>query len=111
MAAGAPKVILVICSDRTIQASLRTVIEDAGCQAAFSADVGAGRRQLARTTPILILTDPLLALEVMAALAGSCPVVEFPVRTSSTGVSRMAKRNDAGVKWLSELIESHCANQ
>ena len=109
MAAGKPNVILVLCADRTIQASLRKVVEGAGCRASVCETIATAQRALARTTPVLILSDPLLSADAKAMLTASCAVVEFTVRTSSTGVRRMAKRNDASVKWLTELVESHCA--
>jgi hypothetical protein len=104
-----PKVVLVVSANRTMQASLRTVVEEAGCRAIFSATIAAAQRRLAAEPVALILADPLLAAE-LPALAGVCPVVTFPVRTSSTGVRRMAKRNEAGVKWLTELVSRHCAS-
>jgi hypothetical protein len=111
MAAGQPKVILVLCADRTIQTSLRKVVEEAGCRASVCETVATAQRTLERTTAVLILSDPLLAAAAKVALAASCPIVEFSVRTSSTGVRRMAKRNDASVKWLTGLVESHCVTK
>ena len=108
MTAAAPKLVLVVCSDHAMQASLRSVVEEAGCRAALAASVAAAQRELDRIVPVLILIDPLCGSEV-PALVADCAVVEFPVRTSSTGVRRIAKRHDAGVKWLKELVASHCA--
>jgi hypothetical protein len=107
---AAAKVILVISSDRGMQASLGAIVEEAGCRALFAASVLVAQRKLVRAMPVLILTDPLCAGDV-GALSPPCPVVEFPVRTSSTGVRRIAKRKDATVKWLTELIAEKCAAQ
>lgn len=109
MASAEPKLVLVLCADRTMQASLRTIVEEAGCRAAFSATVAAAQRRPDRATVVLVLCDPLLADEGKAALASACPVVTFPVRTSSTGVRRMAKRNDAAARWLAELVATRCS--
>jgi hypothetical protein len=37
--------------------------------------------------------------------------VQVPVRTSSTGVRRIAKRNQAAVRWLMGLVAERCAAQ
>ncbi|HEY2744003.1 MAG TPA: hypothetical protein VGL86_05255 [Polyangia bacterium] len=77
----------------------------------LTATVDAAVKRKAEQPAVLVLVDPLLLAESTAAFAGNgaCPVVAVPVRTSSTGVRRIAKRSDAAVRWLRGLIADRCA--
>ena len=66
------------------------------------------RRGSWRGRPVVVLVDPLLA-EACQALASLCPLVTIPLRVSSTGVRRMAKRNEAAVRWLTAVVAQYCA--
>jgi hypothetical protein len=113
MADTASKVVIVVCGDRAIQEAIRRIVEAAGCQPSLTATVDAAlkRRTEQGGAAVLVLVDPLLLAESTAAMGtnGGCPVVAVPVRTSSTGVRRIAKRSDAAVRWLRSLIAERCA--
>jgi hypothetical protein len=102
------KVVLIVCSDRAMQEALRMVVEEAGCRSLMAATVAVAQQHLERATPILILVDPACGAEACDALTAPCPIMEFPIRTSSTGVRRIARKGDAATKWLSQVVASHC---
>ncbi len=114
MAETASRIVIVVCGDRAIQEAIRRIVEAAGCQPSLTATVDAAVQRKSEQPAVLVLVDPLLLAESTVAFGsngsnGSCPVVAVPVRTSSTGVRRIAKRSDAAVRWLRGLIAERCA--
>jgi hypothetical protein len=105
-----PKAVLVVCSDRAMQEALRRIVAAAGCHPLLAGTVDIARRLRAEQIPVLVLADPQLAVECSSVLGdGVCPIVAVPVRTSSTGVRRLAKRSDAAVRWLTGLVADRCS--
>jgi hypothetical protein len=104
------RAVLVICGDRAMQEALRRIITAAGCHPLLAGNVELALQMRAERTPVLVLVDPQLAVPCASALGeGVCPIVLVPVRTSSSGVRRIAKRSDAAVRWLSGLVAERCA--
>jgi hypothetical protein len=101
-------VVLVICGDEAIQGSLRALIADAGCRSVVCSSAAEAGRRVEHLRPVLVLFDPILQAECEAAVAGLCTLVAIPVRTSSTGVRRFAKRTTVAVRWLRDLVTQHC---
>ena len=108
MSGDEPKLVLVVCGDRAIQDSVRRIVEAAGCRAALVTGCEAATHELERAAAVVTLVDPLLA-EACRPLASVCPLVIIPLRVSSTGVRRMARRNESAVRWLTALVAQHCA--
>ena len=112
MVETASKIVLVVCGDRAIQEAIRRIVEAAGCHPSLLATVDAAvKRKSEQPTAVLVLVDPLLMAESAQAFGptNGCPLVAVPVRTSSTGVRRIAKRSDAAVRWLRGLIAERTA--
>ena len=101
------KVVLVVCPDRTIQDAVRRVVEACGCRAVVTAAVEAAVAEVDGARPVVALVDPRLG-GACAVLQARCTVAEIPLRVSSTGVRRMAKRNESAVRWLTALMASRC---
>src|SRR4051812_17190551 len=102
------KVVLLICGDRAMQEVLRVIVASAGCRMVAAGSVAAAERRLERQRPVLILVDPLIGAPAAACLGHDGHVVEVPVRTSSSGVRRIAKHNDGAVRWLKDLVATRC---
>lgn len=96
-------VVLVICADRAMQEALREIVTAAGCRMLAVASVAAAERRLQRQHAALVLVDPLFGDAAAAALGVG--VVEIPVRTSATGVRRIARQNRGAVRWLKTLLD------
>ena len=111
MADVVSKTILILCSDRAMQEALRRIVEAAGCHPLLAGTIDLAKSKRVEQSPVLMLVDPLLVAECTAAFStdAGVPIVPVPVRTSSTGVRRIAKRNDAAVRWLSSLVNERCA--
>lgn len=103
------KAVLVITRDRVINGALRAIIAAAGCEAVVLSSVAAAVRWLARWSPLLILIDPELTAAAENELAAPLRVVEIPLRTSASGVRRLAKRHHEAIGWLVDLIHAECS--
>jgi len=107
------RVVLVLAADAAMQDSVRRIVDEAGCRPIIASTPEKAKRHLdtAPTQPVLILVDPACPSEVLAQLGPQCPIVEIPVRTSATGVRRVAKRGAAATRWLMDLIADRCSSQ
>ncbi len=97
------QLLLVVCRDRAMQEALRDSAARAGWRTLAATSIAAAEPMLARQRPALILVDP--ALGDASALARHAPVEPIPVRTSSSGVRRLAKHSEGAGEWLRSLIE------
>jgi hypothetical protein len=102
-------VILVITSDVVMQESVRLIVEAAGCHALGVPSIALAQERLRSVEPVLILIDPLWQADAVSQLGPEPPVVEIPVRTSSSGVRRVAKKGAAATRWLQALISERCS--
>lgn len=111
MADTPSKTVLILCGDRAMQEALRRIVEAAGCHPLLAGTIELALQKRAEQPPVLMLVDPLLVAQCSSAFANDAgiPIVPVPVRTSSTGVRRIAKRNDAAVRWLHGLVSQRCA--
>jgi hypothetical protein len=105
----ARKVVLIISTDRGLTESVDKIVARAKCRAVAVRDCTAAERAIERVRPVLILLDPLRPDEPSARLRGMCIVVEIPVRTSSSGIRRLAKPGTEAVRWLTDLVADRCA--
>lgn len=102
-------VILVIASDVVMQESVRLIVEAAGCKALVVPSIALAQERLRAAEPVLILIDPLWQDDAVTQLGPEPPVVEIPVRTSSSGVRRVAKKGAPATRWLQALINERCS--
>ena len=103
------KIILVVAADATMQESVRLIIEAAGCTTLVAPSIAHAKKSLRSTKPVLVLIDPVWREDAESQLGSMVPIVEIPVRTSSTGVRRVAKRGTAATRWLQDLITQRCS--
>jgi hypothetical protein len=107
---GARKVVLIISSDRGLCDSVDKVVARAKCRAVAVRDSAAAERAIERVRPVLILVDPVRRDELPSQLRAMCTVAELPVRSSGSGVRRLAKPSSEAVRWLTGLIAERCAS-
>lgn len=103
------RVILVVVADAAMQDSVRVIIEAAGCTPLVVPTIAHAKKSLCSTKPVLILIDPVWRDGAASQLGAEPPIVEIPVRTSSTGVRRVAKRGAPATRWLQNLIAKRCS--
>src|SRR5262249_51014572 len=108
-APDARKVVLIISSDRGLSESVDKIVARANCRAVAVRDCAAAERAIEHVQPVLILIDPRRHDELTARVRGLCIVVEIPVRTSGSGVRRLAKPGTEAVRWLTDLVANRCA--
>lgn len=107
--AEARRVVLVISADRGLRESLEKVVARAKCRAVAVHDCAAADRIIVHDPPVLILIDPTQRQSLSASARAVCVVVEIPVRTSQTGVRRLARPGSEAVRWLTGLVAQRCA--
>ena len=106
---GTRKVVLVICSDIGLRDSVDKVVARAKCRAVAVPDCSVAERAIETHRPVLILIDPLRHDTLTARLRSLCVVVDIPIRTSASGVRRLAKPHTEAVRWLTDLVAERCA--
>lgn len=105
----ARKVVLIISSDRGLSQAVDRVVARARCRGVAVRDCAAAERALEQILPVVILVDPLRHDELTARVRAVCAVVAIPVRTSGSGVRRLAKASTEAVRWLTDLVAERCA--
>jgi CheY-like chemotaxis protein len=106
----AGKIVLVLEDDRTLQESVRKLVEGHGFRVVMARSLPEAQRLLDRITrPCLILLDMLMheGREAMAKLGAHYPLATIPVRVSSSNVRRMSKKS-VQLDVLSEMLLQHC---
>jgi hypothetical protein len=106
---GARKVVLIVSSDHGLSDAVDKMVARAKCRAVAVRDGVAAGRAVEQVRPVLILVDPLRRDELPARVRASCAVVAIPVRTSGSGVRRLAKASSEAVRWLTDLVAERCA--
>ncbi|MDB4970200.1 MAG: hypothetical protein JWN44_5889 [Myxococcales bacterium] len=104
-----PKVVLVVAAEKAMQDSVLAIIEAAGCAPLIAASGAIATTLCQATRPVLVLVDPVCHADVSARLGAGLRIVAIPIRTSAAGVRRVAKRRTAAVRWLREIVETHCS--
>lgn len=106
----AGKMVLVLEDDRTLQDSVRKLVERAGFKVVTARTLSEAQGLLDRIArPCLILLDTLMTegIEAMAKLGAHYPLATIPVRISASNVRRMSKRS-VQLDVLRDLLEQHC---
>ena len=104
------RVVLVLSSDRGLCASVDKLVARARCRAVAVPDCAAAERSIERVRPVLVLVDPLRRDALSARVRARCAVAEIPIRTSGSGVRRLAKPTTGAVRWLTGLVAERCAS-
>lgn len=103
------RVVLIISSDRGLRDAVDKRVTRARCRAVAVRDGAAAEQAFDQHRPALILVDPLQHDELSTRLRSLCVVVAIPVRTSGSGIRRLAKPNTEAIRWLTELVVERCA--
>lgn len=111
MAATTLKVVVVVVVDQALWESVDALVRSAGCKAVHATTVEQAGKLLVRTRPVLMLFDPGFEAELGALGTDGCPATAIPVRVSSTGVRRFAKRSGDAVRWLKQLVAQQCSTK
>ncbi|MDB4969015.1 MAG: hypothetical protein JWN44_4704 [Myxococcales bacterium] len=101
--------ILVISDDCNLRQTTRSFLERRRYHPLVAVSLAEAQRLIAWVgAPCVVLIDPgTINLETApSALAGVAPIVALPVRTSASGVRRIAKKSQE----LEAIIESHCGS-
>lgn len=102
--------VLVLENDRTLQDSVRKLVERSGYRVVTARSLSEAQSLLERITrPCLILLDTLMTegLEAVAKLGAHYPLATIPVRVSTSNVRRMSKKS-VQLDVLRDLLEQHC---
>ena len=104
------KMVMVLEDDRTLQDSVRKLVENAGYKVVTARLLSEAQSLLERIArPCLILLDTLMqhGVEAMTKLGASYPLATIPVRMSATNVRRISKRS-VHLDLLRDLLNQHC---
>jgi CheY-like chemotaxis protein len=107
------KMVLVLEDDRTLQDSVRKLVERAGFKVVTARTLSEAQGLLERITrPCLILLDALMkeGIEAMTKLGAHYPLATIPVRISASNVRRISKKS-VQLDVLRDLLEQHCGAQ
>jgi CheY-like chemotaxis protein len=102
------KMVLVLEADRTLQDSVRKVVEREGYRVVTARSLGEARSLLTRIArPCMILLDTIINGEAKQVLGDEYPMATIPVRVSAQRVRRMSKRS-VHIDELVQMLARHC---
>ncbi len=107
------RLVLLLEDDRTLQESVRKIVEKAGYKVVTARSLPEAQQLLERITrPCLILLDTLTrqGFEAMNKLGQQYALASIPVRVSSTNVRRISK-SAVQLDVLRDLLQQHCTER
>jgi hypothetical protein len=103
-----PGIVLVLEADRTLQDSVREIVEREGYRVVTARSLDEAKSVLTKhERPCLILLDKLLAGGVQQALGSAYPLATIPVRVSGSKVRRISKKA-LQIEELRETLARYC---